>query len=101
MQGLLNKMVTSVRKGIVDPEDASRTIHECAFLLGLKLANQLPVTTIVLSGMHKATTATDVTRVLKKFGPIESAAVASNQRGFGEFSYYVGTLSVLCWSKCK
>ncbi|CAB9501931.1 expressed unknown protein [Seminavis robusta] len=83
MQGLLNKMVTSVRKGIVDPEDASRTIHECAFLLGLKLANQLPVTTIVLSGMHKATTTADIIRVLKKFGNIESAAVASNQRGFG------------------
>lgn len=83
MQSLLNKMVTSVRKGAVDPEDASRTIHECAALLGLQLANQLQVTTIILSGMQKTTSSVDVLRTMRNFGPVENAAVASNQRGFG------------------
>jgi hypothetical protein len=86
MQTMLNKMVSSVRKGLVDPEDASRTIHECAALLGLQLANQLPVTTIIVSGMQKTTSTADFYLAFKDFGAIETIAVASKQRGFGTFS---------------
>ena len=85
MQSLLNRMVTSVRLGTLGPEDASRTIHECAALLGLELATQLPVTTIVLSGMQKTTTSEDVVTAFQNFGTIEAAAVASGSRGFGMF----------------
>lgn len=83
MQFLLTKMVTSVRMGMLPPEDASRTIHECAALLNLELANKLPVTTIVLTGMQKTTTVADLKRTFRQFGPIQDAAVATNQRGFG------------------
>ena len=83
MQFLLTKMVTSVRMGMLPPEDASRTIHECAALLDLKLANSLPVTTIVLTGMQKTTTSEDVKRAFRQFGVIQDAAVATSQRGFG------------------
>ncbi|CAB9501929.1 expressed unknown protein [Seminavis robusta] len=83
MQLMLNKMVTSVRQGILGPDDASRTIHECAFLLNLQLANDLPPTTIILSGMRKTVRANDVLRAFRRFGHIDDAAVASNQRGFG------------------
>ena len=82
MQELLNKMVTSVRQGFVDPEVASRSIHECAHLLGLELANKLPSETLLLTGMQKTTTAEDVLMTFRVFGPVEEAAVA-NQRGFG------------------
>ncbi|MFN9953714.1 MAG: hypothetical protein ACK55I_11490, partial [bacterium] len=37
MQETLNKMVASVRHELLSPEHASRTIHECAALLGLQL----------------------------------------------------------------
>ena len=83
MQDLLNDMVTTVRTGMMDPEDASRTIHECAHLMDLQLANQLMVQTILLSGMQKTTTAADVIKTFRQFGPVDDAAVASNQRGFG------------------
>jgi hypothetical protein len=83
MQDMLNKMVSSVRQGIVGPDDGSRTIHECAALLHLQLANDLPVTTVILSGMRKTVTSKDVVASFRKFGVIEDAAVASNQRGFG------------------
>lgn len=83
MQDMLNKMVTSVRQGILGPDDASRTIHECAALLNLQLANDLPVTTVILSGMRKTVHANDVIRAFHHFGPIEDAAVASEERGFG------------------
>lgn len=83
MQDLLNRMVTSVRQGLVDPEVASRAIHECAHLLGLRLANKLPSETLLLTGMQKTTTTLDILQTFRAFGPVAEAAVASNQRGFG------------------
>ena len=87
MQIILNKMVISVRQGFLGPEDASRTIHECASLLNLQLTADLPVTCIILSGMRKTATANDVTRAFRRFGDIADAAVASNERGFGKFFF--------------
>lgn len=83
MQDTLNKMVASVRHGVLGPEEASRSIHECAALLGLQLATEIPVTTIIVSGMRKTVTAADMIDVFSEFGEIADAAVASNQRGFG------------------
>jgi hypothetical protein len=83
MQEILNKMVTSVRFGVIVAEDASRTIHESAAILGLQLAEELPVTTVIISGMRKTTTAEDMIKALHEFGDIDVAAVASGRRGFG------------------
>ena len=83
MQDVLNRMVTSVRFGVVQAEDASRTIHESAALLGLQLANELPMTTVIISGMRKTAAASHMIAVLQDFGEIDVAAVASRQKGFG------------------
>lgn len=83
MQDVLNRMVTSVRFGVVLAEDASRTIHESAALLSLPLANDLPMTTLIISGMRKKAAASHMVSVLREFGDIDVAAVASGQRGFG------------------
>ena len=85
MQEMLNKMVACARTGIVAPEDGSRTIHACAALLGLPLANQIPQTDIVLTGMLKTTTAKDVERTFHQYGVVVAAAVASGEKGFGKF----------------
>lgn len=83
MQKLLNKMVMCVRAGVVDPEDGSRSIHSCAALLGLQLAQAPPQTVIILTGMLKTTTDDDVQGAFSQFGPIEGAAVATGEKGFG------------------
>jgi hypothetical protein len=83
MQEMLNKMVASVRCGVLEADDASRTIHEAAALLGLQLANDLPMTTVVISGMRKTVEASEVVEALREFGDIDNAAVASGKRGFG------------------
>jgi hypothetical protein len=83
MQEILNKMVTSVRYGVLGANDAARTIHESAALLGLQLENKLPDSTLIISGMQKTTTAEDMVNALKEFGDIAEAAVASGRRGFG------------------
>jgi RNA recognition motif-containing protein len=83
MQETLNKMTASVRYGILGPNDASRTIHECAGLLGLQLAVDIPVTTIVISGMRKKATENDIRKAFSVFGDVAIAAVAPNERGFG------------------
>ncbi|GKY95121.1 hypothetical protein MPSEU_000476000 [Mayamaea pseudoterrestris] len=83
MQDMLNKMVASVRYGVIEAEDASRTIHESAALLGLQVANDLPMTTVIISGMRKAVEASEIINALSEFGDIEKAAVASGKRGFG------------------
>jgi hypothetical protein len=83
MQEILNKMVVSVRKGYVGPDDASRTIHECGALLGVQLAAEMPSTTIAITGLRKNATAQDIGRAFRIFGHVVVAEVAPNQRGFG------------------
>lgn len=83
MQEVLNKMVTSVRYGVLPAGDGSRAIHESAALLGLSLASHLPQTTVLVMGMRKTVSAPHVIKALREFGDIDAAAVASRQRGFG------------------
>ncbi|CAB9509252.1 expressed unknown protein [Seminavis robusta] len=83
MRDILYKMVSSVRHGILGPDDASRTIHECAALLSLQLASDLPADTIIIQGMRKNVTAKKIIASFREFGEIDDVAVASNQRGFG------------------
>jgi hypothetical protein len=85
MQETLNKMVSSVRHGIIAPEEASRTIHGCAAMLGLQLAEDIPETTLIVTGMRKMVERGDVIEAFLEFGEIENAAVAPNARGFGKF----------------
>lgn len=84
MQETLNKMVSSVRQGVLGPDDASRTIHECAALLGLQLATEIPVTTLIVTGMRKTVSAQDMIDAFCEFGQISEAAVAPNKRDFGK-----------------
>lgn len=84
MQDTLNKMVSSVRQGVLGPDDASRTIHECAALLGLQLATDIPVTTLIVTGMRKTVSAQDMIDAFGEFGQISEAAVAPNKRDFGK-----------------
>ena len=76
-------MVASVRHGVLGPEEASRSIHECAALLGLQLATEIPIETLIVTGMRKTVTAADLVDAFSEFGEILEAAVAPNQRGFG------------------
>lgn len=82
MQDILNKMVASVRNGVLEADDASRTIHESAALLELELANELPMTTVIVSGMRMSIEASVIVTALDEFGDIDTAAVASGERGF-------------------
>lgn len=97
MQETLNKMVASVRQGVLGPDDASRTIHECAALLGLQLASEIPVTTLIVTGMRKNVSARDMIDTFCEFGQISEAAVAPNKRDFGKFKK-LGSYAILDFS---
>ena len=86
MQETLNKMVVRVRQGVLGPDNASRIIHECAALLGLQLATQMPDTTIVVNGMRKTVSAEDMKDAFGKFVQISHAAVAPDRRDFGKYT---------------
>lgn len=77
-------MVASVRYGVMGPDCASRTVHECAALLGLQLENDLRGDTLIVTAMPKGVQRDVLMAVFSEFGEIEHAAVASNMRGFGE-----------------
>mmetsp|Transcript_19114 Transcript_19114/g.44395 ORF Transcript_19114/g.44395 Transcript_19114/m.44395 type:complete len:760 (-) Transcript_19114:511-2790(-) len=83
MQEQLNKMIASVVQKLIGPEDATRTIHEIAVLLELKLASDLSVATILISGMRKKATAADIRKTFRFFGDVVTAAIAPNEKGFG------------------
>lgn len=87
IQETLNRMVASVRHGIIAPEDASRTIHESAAMLGLQLAENIPETAVIVTGMRKLVTRKDVLEAFREFGEIDDAAVSPNARGFGLVRY--------------
>uniref|UniRef100_A0A7S2LDR4 RRM domain-containing protein n=1 Tax=Leptocylindrus danicus TaxID=163516 RepID=A0A7S2LDR4_9STRA len=87
MQLTMNKMVAGVRYNIIGPEDASRTIHGCATLLGLELVDDLPETTIIITGMPKTIDTDHLINVFKEYGEISDAAMASRMRGFGLVRY--------------
>lgn len=84
MQETLNAMVSNVRRGLMSPEDASRTIHGSAAMLGLQLAENLPETTLIVTGMRKQVTKDHVIKAFQEFGEIENAGVSSKERGFGK-----------------
>ncbi len=88
MQETLNDMVSKVRRGMMSPEDASRTIHESAAMLGLQLAENLPETVLIVTGMRKQVSKEHVIAAFKEFGDIDNAGVSSNMRGFGTFSTF-------------
>lgn len=83
MQEILGKMVAIVRDGVVRSKTATRTIHEAAALMGLELAEELPPTTLIISGMGKTTTSENMMRAFGEFGEIDVAAVAAGKKGFG------------------
>jgi len=87
MQELVNKMVAGVRYELIDPEAASRTIHECAAMLGLELAETIPEKALVITGLRKMVKRQDLIDSFSEFGELEDAAVASNSRGFGLVRY--------------
>lgn len=83
MQKTMNKMVASVRHGVIQPEEATRTIHECAAMLGLELASELPVNAVIVTELRKNVIKSDLETTFSEFGPIDEAAVAASSRGFG------------------
>mmetsp|Transcript_33959 Transcript_33959/g.49738 ORF Transcript_33959/g.49738 Transcript_33959/m.49738 type:complete len:96 (+) Transcript_33959:2114-2401(+) len=88
MQETLNKMVASVRYGVIPPEDASRTIHGCAAMLGVPLAQDISETALIVTGMRKMVKRADMIYSFQEFGEIDYAAVAPNARGFGACFFF-------------
>lgn len=84
MQDQMNEMVSKVRRGIISPDDGSRIVHGCAAMLGLQLAESLPETALIVTGMRKKVSKEEMMAAFKEFGEIKNAAVSSNARGFGK-----------------
>jgi len=87
MQEKLNKMVATVHQGAIEPENALRTMHGIAAMLGLELEEELPQKALLVTGMRKKVSRRDVSEAFTIFGEIESVSVTSNQRGFGLVRY--------------
>ena len=85
-QQILNKMVYTVRQGL-NPSDGTSIIHSCAAMLGLQLENDLPNNVLLVTGLLKTKDTTQGRQYLieafEPFGDIESAAIASSNKGFG------------------
>lgn len=87
LQETLDKMVIYVRYSILKPEDATRTLHGCAALLGWPLENDIPRTTLIVTGLRKTAEKKVLYQSFSEFGEIVGVAVALKQRGFGLVRY--------------
>lgn len=83
LQSTLNKMAAFVMQGVMPSEDAARTIHECAAMLGLPLYTDIEKTTLIVTGLRKTAEKSYLRQSFKEFGEIVGVAVARGQRGFG------------------
>ena len=84
-QTVLNKLVVFVMHGVIQPDDASRTAHGCAALLGLQLSTEIPKTALIVTGLRKTAEKKFLKESFSEFGEIMGVAVARGQRGFGMF----------------
>ena len=88
LQEVLNRIVITVVYGITNPMQGVHIVHACATILGLDLTKELPPTTLVITGMRKTNDLEQghkyIIKAFKPFGKIEEAAIAPNNRGFGE-----------------
>jgi len=100
-QELLNKVVAFVRRGLILSDDATRTIHECATMLGLPIETELPDNVLLITSLRKSNSLEDgrfyLRETFNEFGQIERAALAPRNHGFGEItsSYLASLLSLL------
>ena len=92
-QELLNRMVITVRRGLLSPANGTLTIHCCAAMLGLQLEKELPNNVLLVHGMRKtndlALGRLYLMEAFNSFGDIESAAIAPSNRGFGRCNFSV------------
>lgn len=92
-QSILDKMVATVRRGIICPNDGTTAIHSCATMLGLPLEKELPINTVIVTSLRKTNNLPDgrfhLVEAFKQFGNIESVAIASSNRGFGKFQIMI------------
>eukprot|EP00594_Rhizosolenia_setigera_P011385 CAMPEP_0178977890 /NCGR_PEP_ID=MMETSP0789-20121207/24800_1 /TAXON_ID=3005 /ORGANISM="Rhizosolenia setigera, Strain CCMP 1694" /LENGTH=653 /DNA_ID=CAMNT_0020667459 /DNA_START=800 /DNA_END=2761 /DNA_ORIENTATION=+ len=86
IQDIMNKSVSTVVCGLVEPDGASRTIHGCAAILSLPLSEDIPKTSLIVTGLRKTTETEFLKESFRVFGEIEGAAVAP-KRGFGLVRY--------------
>jgi len=86
-QDILSRMIVTVRKNLMKPNEGTRTIHCCASLLGLRLEKDLPNNVLIVTGMRKTNNLSEgryyLMEAFKPFGTIEGAAIAPSNRGFG------------------
>jgi len=86
-QEILNRIVITVMFGMTSPHQGAQIVHGCAAILGLDLILELPMTTLVITGMRKTNDLAQghnfIVKAFKPFGKIEEAAIAPNNRGFG------------------
>lgn len=87
-QDILNKMVITVRKGMVRPEDGTRAIHCCAAMLGIPLEQDLPNNVLLVYGMRKTSDInhgrSHLIQSFQQFGEIKSAGINPKNKGFGK-----------------
>lgn len=97
-QDILNRMVVTVMFGMMTPLQGAELVHGCATVLGLDLIEQPPETTLVITGMRKTNDLSQghnfIVKAFKTFGNIEEAAIAPNNRGFGE------SPPIIQWIQC-
>mmetsp|Transcript_7246 Transcript_7246/g.13157 ORF Transcript_7246/g.13157 Transcript_7246/m.13157 type:complete len:344 (+) Transcript_7246:184-1215(+) len=86
-QDVLNIIVITVMRGTIRPIEGAPLVHGCAAILGLGLMKELPMTTLIITGMRETRDLTQgrdfILDAFRSFGTIEDVAIAPNDHKFG------------------
>jgi hypothetical protein len=82
MQKQIEGVFVRVRNEDISSEEAARQLLSVAAVLGLSFNSSVPVDTIILVGLDKATPMEELFHAMTAFGPIQAAAISSRNRDF-------------------
>eukprot|EP00591_Stephanopyxis_turris_P002691 CAMPEP_0195519734 /NCGR_PEP_ID=MMETSP0794_2-20130614/15365_1 /TAXON_ID=515487 /ORGANISM="Stephanopyxis turris, Strain CCMP 815" /LENGTH=436 /DNA_ID=CAMNT_0040648937 /DNA_START=669 /DNA_END=1979 /DNA_ORIENTATION=+ len=83
MQQIINNVVSKVKEELISAAAAKYTIYSVAAVLQFETCSPLPQNTVVLFGLAKQTSRSDVREALEKYGEIKAVALARGNFGFG------------------
>mmetsp|Transcript_16100 Transcript_16100/g.29283 ORF Transcript_16100/g.29283 Transcript_16100/m.29283 type:complete len:778 (-) Transcript_16100:405-2738(-) len=102
LKSQLEFMVATVRRGILQPQAASRIFHNVQESLGLPIDKDNSASnTVVVFGLGRMAHQSDLWKTMLQYGPIDDVAIAEGGRGIGLCRFKASSSADQCVMESK